>query len=489
MTISSRLLTLLFAILICLSGGGTVRAATSCRIFDISPEKRTLSITCLIREAEEGRNVLRFLDQFAGIENLSDRIGAVRLRDASGATLPTEIRGDGLFTFNVGKASRPIEIRYDVRLSRALEPGRYALTSSLGPEAAFILAGDIFPDGLKKAGQPLEVEMEPPPGWQVVSAEPFNGSRFAVSDTGRAVFFLSRMRIRTAEAGDMRFRVAIAGGWEFSDDSITNLAQSIARSQAGMLDARPSGNFLVTLAPFPLPMTGLRSAALARGNSVVFMLNPGNDRSRNLKLFQRHLAHEMLHFYLPNSFRVRENFDWFWEGFTRYLGLVTLVQIEALTFQDLLQNLGDEYEAYTVNPLRGATSLIAASPEKFSDAANYEIVYRKGLVVAALYDLELRWQSRGKESLGSVVRKLYQDYALQDREIGNREVLSELGRAGNFASFIADYIEGVREINLPELLEPYGIVVDRSVTGGRGRLAVSARLSDRQKALAAGFLR
>src|SRR6185503_17872992 len=141
------------------------------------------------------------------------------------------------------------------------------------------------------------------------------------------------------------------------------------------------------------------------------------------------------HFYLPNAFRIRENFDWFWEGFTRYTAFTTLLRLRLITLRDYLDALGEEYEAYSFNPLRARLSLIAASPDKFANPASYELVYRKGMLIAALYDLELRWQSGGRQSLMDVMRALYQTYALSGREVGNREVLAELAKSGNFAHF------------------------------------------------------
>ncbi|MEP7273073.1 MAG: hypothetical protein ABI882_16355, partial [Acidobacteriota bacterium] len=387
-------------ILFVVLGASRAAAQTTCKISDMLPEKRTLAVTCTLAQPREGRNQFSFLDQFAGIDKLSQRISGLKVREIAGKDLPLEIRGDGLFSFTkvAATASGPIEIRYGVRLGRALEPGRYALTSSLGPEAAFLLAGDILPDFLSSQTG-LQLEIAAPDGWQVATTEPRNGTQFEIADVNRAVFFLGKLRQRRFEIGAMRLQVAIAGTWDFSDEQVGILCESIARSQASMVGSRESGDFLVTLAPFPQPLTGLRSAALARANTVILMLNAGIDQPRTLKHYQRHLAHEMFHFYLPNAFSIRENFDWFWEGFTRYLGLVTLVQTKALTLNELLANVGDEYDAYLVNPLRSQASLVTASPEKFSDAANYEIVYRKGLVVAALYDLELRSQTRGKQGL------------------------------------------------------------------------------------------
>jgi predicted metalloprotease with PDZ domain len=295
---------------------------------------------------------------------------------------------------------------------------------------------------------------------------------------------LGRLREQELKVNGMNLRAAMAGHWSFADDQVARAVEAIGREQAAMMGREEQGDFLVTLAPFPLPMTGLRSSALTRGHTVVLMLNPGDDSARAFAHYQRHLAHEMFHFYLPNAFRIRENFDWFWEGFTRYTALTTLLRLRSITFRDYLDAISEEYEAYAFNPLRARLSLIAASPDKFTSPASYELVYRKGMLVAALYDLELRWQSNGRRSLMDVMRALYRDYAQSGREIGNREVLSELGKSRDFARFIRDHIEGTREIDLGASIAPYGLVIER---GGatRARLGVNAakKLSEKQRAL------
>jgi len=488
----------IFAVLLSASTPAGAQSPITCRVTNISSQNRTLAITCAISTPPAGRISLRFLNQFASVDRMSERIVGLKVRDAAGAALQLEIRGNGLYAFDSRDRPAPIVFSYEVRLARALEPGQYALTSSLGPEAAFLFAADIFPDlnlaavgteGASLSGT-LRVEISPPEGWQVATTEPGEGGLFDVSDPKRAVFFLGRLRVRTLEIGQsgrMRLRVAVTGAWDFTDEQIASLCELLARTQATTLDGHEEGNFLVTLAPFPLPLTGLRSAALARGRTVVLMLNPGSDRARTLQHFQRHLAHEMFHFYLPNAFRIRENFDWFWEGFTRYVALVTLAETRTITLDDFLAALGEEYDAYSVNPLRGNTSLVSASPEKFSSGASYEIVYRKGMLVAALYDLELRWQSRSKRRLSEIIRTLYQNYARTGREVGNREVLDELRGAGNFSAFLSDYVEGVREIQLVEMLAPYGMVIDAGSAQRRPRLAAAPKLSERQRELLEGL--
>src|SRR5262249_30656421 len=191
-------------------------------------------------------------------------------------------------------------------------------------------------------------------------------------------------------------------------------------------------------------------------------------------------------------FRVRENFDWFWEGFTRYIALITLARLQLIGLREYLDAIGIEYEAYWFNPLRNQVSLIMASPEKFSSVANYDLIYRKGMLVASLYDLELRWQSRGKLTLADVMRSLYQGYAIRGREIGNREVLDEMRRIGAFSrpfsdpfsDLIRDDIETSREIVLNERINRYGLMMEWSAAGrGNARLKTATKLTARQQAL------
>jgi len=275
----------------------------------------------------------------------------------------------------------------------------------------------------------------------------------------------------------------MTGAWTFGDDYFSNLVESIARTQATMLEVPVVENYLVSLAPFPYPLTGLRSAALARQRTVVLMLNQGPNAARTRAQLERHVAHEMFHYYLPNAFRVRDNFDWFWEGFSRYSGLLTLIEMKSLTFDQFLELLLAEYDAYRVNPARNEVSLVTASPEKFASSANYEIVYRKGLIAAALYDLELRWQSRGSKRLIKVIGGLYRDYALKNREIGNREVIDALKMAGDMSQQISDDIEGTKDIDLIARLEKFGIGLDRRLAQGAAKLVVNENLSGRQKEL------
>jgi predicted metalloprotease with PDZ domain len=489
---------LLLSLVCCLSSTASA-ARLGCHISDISPAARSLRVACTLDDFSppaSGKLELRFRTRFAGVERLSDRVFALRFAGAEQRPLPLpEITDAGVYRVRLDGA-QSVGFSYELRLSRALDPGQYALVSSLGPEVGFVLLSDALPQVrvLDPSGSPqplppvaVRLQLTPPDGWEVATTEARRGESYEVADAEQSVFFLGRLRRQTRRVGEMELHTAVAGTWSFPDAEAVRLTEAIAREQAAMIGSQEEGNFLVTLAPFPLPLTGLRSTALTRGRTVILMLNPdgGSDgAARALKHFQKHLAHETFHFYLPGAFRARENFDWFWEGFTRYTALVTLLRLKLMDARDYLDALGEEYEAYAANPARLGTSLIEASAGKFASRENYDLVYRKGTLVAALYDLSLRWQSGGKKSVADVTRALYHNYARAGREVGNQEVINELSRAGDFKRFISDYITGTREIDLAASLKPYGWAVEQSAaTRGRVRVNVAPKLSDKQRVL------
>jgi predicted metalloprotease with PDZ domain len=458
-----------------------------CRINRISAANHSLEINCVIADLPSGKLAMQFMDGFAGVNHLNERLHGVRVTNERGGMLPLEIRGDGQYRVNTD--SRLLNLAYEMRLARAFDPSQFALVSSIGADTAVLMMADLLPricsdDENCAAKNPVHIKIEPPAGWRIETTEERQDGLFNLADPSRAVFFLGRLRERAVKIGGMNLRIAIGGEWSFRDDEVFSLAEAITREQAAIVGSTELGDFLITLAPFPQPLTGLRSSAVTIGRTVILLLNPNNDSSQTFKHYCRHLAHETFHFYLPNAFRIRENFDWFWEGFTRYVALVTLAKLRLIDLREYLDAIHAEYEAYLFNPARAQISLLAASPEKFASAASSDLVYRKGMLVAALYDLELRWQSRGKLGLRDVMKSLYQEHALAGREIGNREVLQELGKLGNFAHLIRDNIEGIKEIDLFERLKPYGLVVGSSpLQGNRTRLVLSRKLTDRQREL------
>jgi predicted metalloprotease with PDZ domain len=476
-----------------------------CEITDISTQSRSLHITVTASappmEFLSGVIELRFPDEFASVRDLSQRVARLKAISETGQNIAPEFHGSTV-RFKPAHPIKKLIVSWETKLARAMEPGNYALVSGLGPESGFLMMHDLLPQfcfvqsaDCEMLWQEWIIRVTPPDAWQILSTA--GNAREGISDSNisQMIVFMGQVRQQRLKVPGMRLQLAIVGQWQFSDEEIARLTVAIAGEHLAMMgglnvSSRPSDEttepFLVTLSPYPIPMTGLRSSALTRHHTVVMMLNQSEDAKRTFAHYARHLAHEMFHYYLPGAFVIRENFDWFWEGFTRYIALLTLQRQRLLNLQTYLDVLTEEYDAYAFNPMKGRVSLIEASPEKFASLAAYDLVYRKGMLVAALYDLELRYQSNGARNLTEVMRNLYQNYARKNLPTGNSEVLTELSRGGNFRDFIRDYIQGTREIDLETIIKPYGLTVDRSTLNkSRPRLVPAQKLSARQQLLLA----
>jgi predicted metalloprotease with PDZ domain len=457
----------------------------SCVVDRISTAQRSLHVSCELSGLRAGKINLQFTDQFAGIAGLAERVRGLQIiNPATGERRKPEILGDGAWSFD--SLSGPGTLEYEVGLARAYDPGQHALVSSLGLESAVLMPGDLLPELCQgeACARVRRLKIHSPDGWQIATTERLGKDAYDIPRPERAVFFVARMRRSSDSGGKNRFRSAIAGTWSFPDNEVFRLVDAVGREQAAMVESSEQGSYLAILAPYPQPMTGLRSSAVTIGRTVVLMLNESEIPAASFPHFRKHLAHEMFHYYLPNAFHIRENFDWFWEGFTRYIGILSLCRLQAISTQEYLDFIGTEYDSYAANPLRLQVSLIEASPEKFAGPATYDLVYRKGSLIAALYDLELRRQSQGKSDVTAVIRALFQSHALKDLEIGNREVLEELRKPGQLADQIRDDIEGVRPIELEKRIKSFGMLIETGrQTGWKTRLVLSPRISDRQRQL------
>jgi predicted metalloprotease with PDZ domain len=104
------------------------------------------------------------------------------------------------------------------------------------------------------------------------------------------------------------------------------------------------------------------------------------------------------------------------------------------------------------------------------------------MLIAALYDLSVRQQSRGKRSLEDVYRLLFRERRTGGvgRE-GNATVIAALNSVSGTGEFSKRYIESAHRLDLTSALEAFGLHVGRS--GARTRINVSNSLSRAQRDL------
>jgi predicted metalloprotease with PDZ domain len=156
------------------------------------------------------------------------------------------------------------------------------------------------------------------------------------------------------------------------------------------------------------------------------------------------------------------------------------VQLGYLTFQDYLDSLARAYDNYVAQQERDNFSLVEASARRWGGESG--LIYHKGMLVAALYDLKVRHSSRGKRSLDDVYRSLFRQHQKSTaRREGNTAVIDALDRVAGENEFSKQYIKTASRLDLVTALETFGLKVRRD--GARTQITISSSLSRAQSDL------
>lgn len=435
-------------------------------------------------ERSNGTRAWSFRRIYGNLIALGERIEKLSLWDASGASVQVRQLAPGEYE----AARDATRFSYEVKLDAPLFDNDASHVSWLTGERGFFMLGDLLPLTNEKgmASSSAVVRFDLPGKWNIASslgAEP--GGEFQATDMEKAVFFAGQdVRQRRQRIGSMDFTLAASGEWAFSDVDITNMAASILKDHTETFGSVARNRAMLILAPFPHTVGADRWSAETRADTVMLLSGKLPSKTAALAQLSFPLAHELFHLWVPNGLALDGNYDWFYEGFTLYQALRAGIRLNLLTFQDYLNALGRAFDGYKSVTERDKASLIDASEQRWT--VQPSLVYNKGMLVAFLYDLTLRQQTRGKRSLDDVYRELFRLYhAPGSRKDGNAAVLAILNDAGGMQEFTHRYIESASAIELPAAIAPFGLQIEPG--GVRTHISVSASLSGAQRDLLRKF--
>ncbi|MEK6336545.1 MAG: hypothetical protein AABM67_16580 [Acidobacteriota bacterium] len=428
-----------------------------------------------------------FRDTYGGVLNLGSRIGELKLFDATGAEVQTRKIAPGHF-----EASKPASrFRYEVNLSPPARAADSALVSWLNEDRGLLLISDLLPlvetDRARGrqtiSGATLRISL--PDGWSVHSSEtkPAAGE-FAVADVSRAVFVLGRqLRPTRTTITKTSLNLIADGQWAFTDSEALELAGKVLEAHTEVFKGVPANQVTLILLPLSQTAAADRWSAETRGSTVTLLMGRLPSKTAALAQLSVPLTHELLHLWVPNGLALEGDYDWFYEGFTVYQAARASVRLGLLTFQEFLNAVARAYDAYSVGLERDRWSLIEASQRRFT--AGGSAVYQKSMLVALLFDLKLRSQSRGKRSLDGVYREVFNRYRVVDPSAtaadGNQAVLTAIDGTPGMEQFGNSYIKRPSAIDLRAELAPFGLQVER--LGLRTRINVSETLTRQQRDL------
>jgi hypothetical protein len=422
----------------------------------------------------EGATAWSFRNFYGSIAGLAERIENFTLSDDGGADVAVRKLAPGEFT----AARAATRFAYDVKLAPPAFAADAAHVSWLGPEHGLLMPGDLLPQPLADA----KVTIQLPAGWAVSTVdEKSSDGAFDLGDAERAVFAVGRdLRAKQGRAGRMAFALVTAGEWAFNDGEAAQSIEEILGIYDDVTRSVPARASAVILLPMPQPVPGNVWAAETRGSTVVLVSGSLPSKLASKAQLDGSLTHELFHLWVPNGLALEGEYDWFYEGFTNYLALRVAMRRGQLTFNDYLNTLGLEFDAYRA--ARGAkeSSLVEASQRRWAGASS--LIYHKGALVAFLYDLTLRRETGGKSSLEDAYPELLRRHAQGGVRVeGNRALVELLGGMSGMRVFVERYITGSDEINLSQAIEAFGLRVEPG--GARTHVGVASSADARQREL------
>jgi predicted metalloprotease with PDZ domain len=430
-----------------------------------------------------------FRDTYAGVIGLGRRIGKFELIDGNGAPVSVRTIAPGQFE----SAIPAVRFRYEMNLSPPAFASDSARVSWLTSERGLLMLRDLLPlaveAGRVEKRERAQLRVEVPDGWSVNSNERLSASgEFDLADSDNAVFAVGpHIRLTKRSVAGLNLNFLGDGDWAFTDEEALDLGAKILNAHREVIGGFPTSQATLIVFPFPQAVAGQVWAAEARANTVTVLIGKLPSKVGALAQLSTPLSHELLHLWVPNGLELEGDYDWFYEGFTVYQAAVTAVRLGLLTFPEFLTAISRAYDAYAGAPDRDRRSLVDASRTRWTGGSS--AVYSKSMVVALLYDLSLRRQSRGKRSLNNVYRKLFEEYRSNKPDTtrpkpvidGNDAVGALLGAEGGMQDFVDRYIRNPGSINLQTELEEAGLQVETFAL--RTRISVNEKLSKPQRDL------
>jgi predicted metalloprotease with PDZ domain len=431
-------------------------------------------------EAEQAKatKVWSFRNVYAGMIGLGERVENLSLYDAQGSEVAARKLAPGEYE----AARDATKVRYELKLDPPRETNDTAHVSWLTASRGVLMPGDLLPLPLARAKLSLTL----PESWKAATIETQNGGgQYEIEDADSSIFFIGAdLRVAQTSVRGMKIAFATAGEWAFADEDVVTVIRDVLAQHERAVGSVPRERALILLAPFPQAADGARDStrwsAETRGGTVLFLSGRAASRSAGLARLSVPLAHELFHLWVPNALALSGDYDWFYEGFTVYQATRASVELGYLTFQDYLDSLARAYDIYLAARERDDLSLIDASARRWGGSG--ASVYQKGMLVAALYDLSVRQQSRGKRSLEDVYRHLFRGRrARGESREGNATVIAALNSVSGGSDFSKRYIESVNRLDLTTALEAFGLQLGRG--GARTHITVSNSLSRAQRDL------
>lgn len=466
-----------FVFLLCsgsISSGNAQTLNVRIKVASVAPAKLRVELTL-----PSQMKTLSFRNTYAGVIGLGERIEAVEASNSNGESIAVKKLAPGEF-----KASESISrVSYDVNVTEPARPAQMSHVTWLHQDQGLLMLSDLLPQPTDTAGRfaSTVISVEAPAGWKVTSNLKREGPQFSTSDPDTAVFLVgSSVQETQKRLVSTDFAVITAGEWAFSHGDVLKIAEKISEEHSRVTGFPLKSNAVLMLVPYPGEVGPERWSAETRGNDVVLVLGQQASRRKVLARLGIVLSHELFHLWVPNSLKLKGDYDWFFEGFTLYHALRTDLRLGLITFDDYLETIASVYDAYRASPDGDRLSLLEASERRWTTSSS--MVYEKGMLVAFIYDLKLRNFTECGASLDNIYADLFR-LPVTGQGSANETIIGLLSGREGLKSFARDYVENAGKLSIDAALSNYGIEIREDAGAGATKLVVSGNLSESQRKL------
>lgn len=414
------------------------------------------------------------------LQNYAANVQAVRAEGPNGRPLAVE-RVD-LDTWRVEPdGAGAVTLAYDY-YATTFDAG----SSTLRPDVAYFNPVNLLPWVEGRMDRPASLTIDVPEGWavatQLTPATGGNGRVYVAPDYHRLV---DSPTIAAPELVDWEFEVdgvtyhAIFRGHldlgaRTREEVVADLA-ALTREEVGIFGVAPFDEYwhLYQLVPYPF------GHAVEHEASASYVLSDNAFRSDDAYMgFLSVTAHELFHAW--NVKRIRPaalwpydystpqltRLHWVTEGVTSYYETLVLVRAGLVPPETYYGFVADNIQGLQSSPGRKVTSASLASLTSWFSGygggnPNQSIsFYTKGALLGLLLDLRIRDATDGERGLDDVMRRLWEEYYLEDRgypEDGFQAAVEAVaGRS--FEEFFARYADGTEELPYDSTLAIVGLV-------------------------------
>ncbi|THD81859.1 MAG: M61 family peptidase [Phenylobacterium sp.] len=391
---------------------GAAKPAPAPLAYTVSPEIRdgalvALDVSLALHAGPDGRVQLELPDASAGVTELWRNIKDLKVEGASGVATPSP--AERLIQAAPGA---PLTVRYRVVSAFDHDPSVSELETYqplIRPTRFWVYGEALFALPKDSKGPASFRWVGAPAGFGFASdLEHAGGKPMAIADLQESVLVGGPdLTVVERRLDGAPLRVAALGRFGFTTAAFVDLAAKTIAGERAFWGGK-EGPFLVALTPLG-PVSGSISVR-GEGRGDAFAIQGGADTP--LDFIKGLLAHEYFHTWNPRRLGgmhdgdVAERADyWFSEGFTDFYARRLALRSETFSLQAFVEAWNQVLKEYAASPNRTAPNAKVVA-DFWKDSDVQKLPYRRGAILAATWDRELRARSGGRVGLDDVMRAM-----------------------------------------------------------------------------------